>query len=363
MMMKRSLILSAVLLLAMTAAFTLVPSAPASGKSGGAAVGEPAPDFTLRDLAGRKHELAGYRGKITVIAFLATKCPISNDYNERVRAIAEEYGAKGIVFLGINASSDETVEMARAHAERNGFRFPLLKDESGSVADAYGAMRTPEIYIVDARGVIRYHGRIDNSRDPARASRHDLRAALDEMLAGKPVTTPETKAFGCIIKRSQASLMRGLDLAAAAQVNRTPVRLIKPAQYPEMVKETVAQGKVLVVNFWATWCGPCVAEFPEFVKLDKEYRAKGVRIVGISADEVSDLETKVVSFIKEKGVGFEIFLQDVEDPQEMIDVVDKKWEGVLPTTYIYDRKGNLALARYGIIDRDQMIQTIENALK
>jgi peroxiredoxin len=88
-----------------------------------------------------------------------------------------------------------------------------------------------------------------------------------------------------------------------------------------------------------------------------------VRFVGISADDVSDLQLKVVPFVKERKVKFDIFIQDVEDPQEMIDVVDKKWGGELPATFVYDRQGKLVFTRFGIIDRDQLIQAIENALK
>lgn len=358
--MKRTLTLSAALMLAFAGAMTLRSKTQAIE---GAVLGQPAPAFTLKDLAGSGHRLADYREKPVVIAFVSTKCPVSNDYNERLRVLAEDYAAKGVAVLGINASSDEPVEMIRAHAEKHGFKFPILKDEGNAVADAYGAVRTPEIFVVDRRGVLRYHGRVDNSRDPARIRRHDLREALDELLAGKEVTTPAPKAFGCLIKRAQAAMLDALEGAVQAQAKGFPVKLIKPAGYAPMVKQTGAAGKVLVVNFWATWCGPCVAEFPEFVKLDAEYRAKGVRFVGISADEVSDLQPKVIPFIKQKKVGFEIFVQDVEDPQEMIDVVDKKWEGTLPATFVYDRKGNVILVRYGIINRDHLAQAIEKALK
>lgn len=148
---------------------------------------------------------------------------------------------------------------------------------------------------------------------------------------------------------------------AASAAPRRKVALIKPLGYPKLVADT--KGKVLIVNFWATWCAPCVAEFPEFVALDLKYRTKGVRFVGISADEVTDLQSKVLPFVKAHKVQFDIFVQDVADPQQMMDLVDKQWEGALPATFVYDRQGKLSFVRYGIIDRDQLIQVIENALK
>ena len=357
--MKRILVITATILITMTAALTMRLGTKAGA---GAVIGQPAPAFALKDLNGKAHSLADYRGKLSVVAFISTKCPVSNDYNERIRVLADDYAAKGVVFLGVNADKDESVGMMREHATKNNFRFTILKDDGNVMADAYGAVRTPEIYIIDGRGVLRYHGRVDNSRDAAGVKRQDVRAALDELLAGKEVSVTETKAFGCLINRAQSALLERVDSSVSAQGNSS-VKLIKPAQYAPLVQETSKQGQVLVVNFWATWCGPCVAEFPEFIKLDAEYKAKGVRFIGISADEVADLQPKVVTFVKENKVGFEIFVQDVEDPQEMIDVVDKEWQGALPATFVYDRTGKIILSRYGIIDRDVLIQTIEKALK
>lgn len=316
-----------------------------------ARIGEPAPDFTLPDTTGKVHSLKSYRGRIAVLGFLGVACPISNAYNERIRAIVSDYSGKNVAFLGINSNFDEPVELIREHAAGNKLTFPILKDEGGRLADTYGAERTPEMFVVDGDGVLRYRGRIDNSQETRRVKRNDLRAALDELIGGKPVTIPEARAFGCLIKRT--------DEQAG---NFTPkVGRLKPADFAKF--KAASLGKVLVINFWATWCGPCVAEFPEFVALDAKYRDKGVKFVGISADEISDIDSKVIPFIKEQKALFEMMIQDTDDPEEMIAVVDKEWQGTLPATFIFDKTGKLSYVRYGIIDRDLLIEAIEKAMK
>lgn len=325
-----------------------------------ARIGEPAPDFTLSDTAGRVHSLKSYRGKIAVLGFLGVACPISNAYNERIRAIVSDFAGQDVAFLGINSNIDEPVQMVREHAAGNQLTFPILKDEGSRVADIYGAERTPEMFVVDRDGVLRYRGRIDNSQELRRVKRNDLRAALDELMSGKPVTIPEARAFGCLIKR--AADAEAINRAEEQAKDFSPkVGRLKPADFAKF--KAASLGKVLVINFWATWCGPCVAEFPEFVALDAKYRDKGVKFVGISADEISDIDSKVIPFIKEQKAMFEMMIQDTDDPEEMIAVVDKEWQGTLPATFIFDKTGKLSYVRYGIIDRDLLIEAIEKAMK
>jgi peroxiredoxin len=106
-----------------------------------------------------------------------------------------------------------------------------------------------------------------------------------------------------------------------------------------------------------------VAEFPELVALDAQFRGKGVKLVGITADDPGDVKPKVIPFIKKQKVKFEIVLQDTDDPQEMMDKINKDWPGVLPATFVYDKQGNLAYSRFGIIDRELLVAEIEKALK
>src|SRR5215475_1072156 len=139
------------------------------------------------------------------------------------------------------------------------------------------------------------------------------------------------------------------------------VGTLKPADFAKF--KDSAKGQVLVLNFWATWCGPCVAEFPELVALDAKYRDKGVKFVGISADDAEDVRPKVIPFIKKHQVKFDIVQQDLEDAEEVMNQITKDWNGIIPVTVVYDRQGNLAYSRFGIIDRDLLVAEIEKALK
>lgn len=158
-------------------------------------------DFELKDTNGQTVTLSQLKGNVTAIFFIATRCPISDDYNERMKALFNEYSPRGVKFVFINSNSTEPAPEVVEHAKKWGFPFKVYKDDNNVVADRFGAQFTPEVFVLDRDGVIRYHGAIDDSRPVDKVSRHYLRTALDELLAGKAVSTAETKAFGCTIKR------------------------------------------------------------------------------------------------------------------------------------------------------------------
>ncbi len=159
-------------------------------------------NFTLEDYKGNRHSLTDYKtSKVIVLMFIATQCPISNAYNERMVQLDKDYSQKGVVFIGINSNKQESVEEIKEHASRNGFGFIVLKDHKNVIADRLGASVTPEIFVLNNNFEILYHGRIDDSKNPEKVNSEDLRNALDAVLAGKDVEKSETKAFGCTIKR------------------------------------------------------------------------------------------------------------------------------------------------------------------
>ena len=195
-----ALFLGAVLIVAVAAVAGSghsVPDLPAPP-----AIGAVIDDFTLPDADGASHSLASLKGKNgTVIIFIATKCPVSNAYNDRMEKVFEDYKAKGFNVVGINSNSTEPSAEVKSHAAEKGLKFTILKDDGNKIADRLGATRTPEVYVLDNKGKLAYHGRIDDAQKVESVTSNDLRNALDEMGSGKAVTKTGGAAFGCTIKR------------------------------------------------------------------------------------------------------------------------------------------------------------------
>jgi peroxiredoxin len=161
-------------------------------------------NFALDDYNSVRHSLTDYKSsKAIVLMFIATQCPVSNAYNERIVQLYKDYTSQGVAFIGINSNKQEGTEEIKEHAQEHGFLFPILKDMNNTIADKLGASVTPEIFVLNTKFEILYHGRIDDSRKKAKVNSKDLRTALDAILTGKPVEITETKAFGCSIKRVQ----------------------------------------------------------------------------------------------------------------------------------------------------------------
>lgn len=168
-------------------------------------LGSKVDDFSVKDVKGKTVPLSSVKGDVTVVAFIATQCPVSNAYNERMNALYNDYAPKGVKFVFINSNNTEPAAEVEQHASKHGFPFAVYKDDGNVVADRFGAQVTPEIFVLDKGSVIRYHGPIDDSQAPQRIKNNRLRSALDSMLAGKDVETAQAKAFGCTIKRKKSS--------------------------------------------------------------------------------------------------------------------------------------------------------------
>ena len=156
----------------------------------------------------RRYSLDSFREKpVLVVIFSCNHCPYVQAYEDRMVAIQRNYSAKGVQLVAINSNDEKSypedgfenmVERAREKA----FNFPYLRDADQTVVEAYGAVCTPHAFAFDAKRVLRYRGRIDDSKDSSHVTSHDLRNALDDLVAGKVVRTADTKPFGCSIKWS-----------------------------------------------------------------------------------------------------------------------------------------------------------------
>jgi peroxiredoxin/mono/diheme cytochrome c family protein len=193
-------------------AFALLIQAPCAGlfaEEPATPVGRTVGDFRLRDAVGREYSLADYQDDtIVVIAFLGTECPLAKMYGPRLSELAAEYTSRGVAFLGVNSNTQDSNTEIAAYARRHELNFPLLKDLGNQLADELGARRTPEVFVLDQQRIVCYWGRIDDQYGVGylreKPTRKDLQVALDELLAGKPVSQPMAESVGCLIGRVKA---------------------------------------------------------------------------------------------------------------------------------------------------------------
>jgi peroxiredoxin len=244
---------------------TVPPRRPAAALP--APVGRKVADFTLRDTRGREWSLRAVADKkLVVVAFLGADCPLANLYGPRLAELAGTFGPRGVAFVGINANAQDSLADTRAYARRHRLPFPLLKDPDQAVSDRLGAVRTPEVFVLDEGRVVRYWGRIDDRYEVGgvrrpRAGRRHLAAALEELLAGRPVTRPAVPSVGCHIGREPRARPRGR-VTYAGQVGPivqrrcagchraggvAPFPLTEPAdvvRWSAMIREVVDQGRM-----------------------------------------------------------------------------------------------------------------------
>ena len=185
----------AVLLFILTLALAVAANAQ------GVSVGATLDNFSLSDTNGKTQTLNDMKGKNgAVIIFVSAQCPVVKGYNERMNQLTEDYKAKGITVIGINSNATESLEWVKSHAVAT-YKFPVLIDKGNVLADKLGATVTPEVYYLDAKNTLLYHGAIDNDRAGKNVTEQFLRAAFDASLSGKPVARKSANAFGCSIKR------------------------------------------------------------------------------------------------------------------------------------------------------------------
>jgi peroxiredoxin len=170
------------------------------------AIGAKVADVALKDVNGKRRTLGEFQAKnAIVVVFVGTQCPLANLYLPTLAELQKRYAERGVQVLAVNSNDQDSFADVAEHANERKLPFPMLKDADQSAADAFGARRTPEVFLLDSNRTIRYRGRIDDQYGytyrRAAPSRMELKDALEELLARKPVTTPESPCEGCLIGR------------------------------------------------------------------------------------------------------------------------------------------------------------------
>ncbi len=332
--------------------------------------GAKAPEFNLKGIDGKMHNLNEYaKARVLVIIFSANHCPTAQAYEDRIMAITDEYKSIGVTVVVISSNSPKALNLAEMgytdlgdsyedmiiRAKDKSFNFPYLYDgDEQKTAIAYGPVATPHAFVFDKDRNLQYSGRIDASEKPGTGKGEDLRNAVDAVLAGKKPAISSTKVFGCSMKWSwKSDYTRRL----YKEWSELPVALneIDVDGVKELLKNK--SDKLRLINIWATWCGPCTIEFPDFVIIDRMYRGRDFEFISISADKPGKKE-QVLKFLKNKEASNKNFIYNKDNIYDLIEAVDPRWQGALPYTLLVEPGGKIIYSQQGLIDPLKMKKLI-----
>ena len=327
------------------------------------AIGAAAPDFDLPGVDGKRYTLASFASaKVLVVVFTANHCPTAQAYEARLEKLYADYHGRGVQLVLVSPNdplalrldeqgySDlgDTFEDMKIRAKDRGWTFPYLYDgETEAMSRKYGPVATPHVFVFDAGRKLRFVGRVDDGENPAKITTSDARNAIEAVLAGKPVPVETTKVFGCSVKWSdkRAWVKDGYEKWALEPVT---LESIDEAGVRALAKNEGGK-KLRLLNVWATWCGPCVIEFPDLVSIHRIYRGRDFEVVTVNADE-ADKREKALAFLKEQQASTRNFAFDKGDPYALIEAVDPKWQGALPHTIVVAPGGEVIYRSEGAFD-------------
>ena len=335
------------------------------------AIGAPAPDFILPAVDGNTYSLASFKdAKILVVVFMCNHCPTSQAYEKRIIQMTNEYAAKGVRVVAISPNAPSALRLdelgfsdvgdgfddMKVRAKNAGYNFPYLYDgETETASKIYGPVATPHIFIFDQQRRLRYNGRIDDQENPAKAPQSfDARAAIDALMTGREPSVTVTPTFGCSIKWIEKS---NWTQKAAMTWAHEPVSLdtIDVDGIGALVRNNTK--KLRLINLWATWCVPCVEEFPQLVTLNRMYRDRGFELISISTDD-SPARAKALRFLEKQACSSPNYIYKGEDKYQLIRTIDPKWQGALPYSLLVEPGGKIVYAKQGVIDPEALKKII-----
>ncbi len=334
------------------------------------AIGAAAPDFSLPAIDGKTYGLSDFgSAKVLVIVFTCAHCPTAQLYEGRIKKLVDDYKDRGVALVAIQPNDPKSVrldelgytdvsdsfEEIKIRAEHRHFNFPFLYDgETQKVARAYGPTSTPHVFVFDQARKLRYQGNVDSSQREALAKVASTRNAIEAVLAGRPVPVLKTPTIGCSIKWAYKEASGREEMT---EIEREPVtvELTGTEQLKRLRRNTT--GKVLLVNFWATWCGPCTAEFPELQKIFRMYRHRKFDMVTISTN-FPDEKPAVLEFLQKQHASSRNLVFGSEDAYAQMAAFDPDWNGANPYTVLIGLDGQVLYKNQGPITPLEVRRTI-----
>jgi peroxiredoxin len=336
-------------------------------------IGAPCPEFSLPGVDDRTHKLSDFAdARLLVVVFTCNHCPTAQAYEDRIIKLEADYRSRGVRLIAISPNDPlavrldelgytdvgDTLDDMKYHAKRVGFRFPYLYDgETQSVSTAFGVLATPQVFIFDEKRTLRYNGRIDDADIKAPTS-HDARNAIDELLAGKPVSVATTRVFGCSTKwaekRASAKKSRAKWDAEAVSLKE-----IEAGPLKELIANKTENYRL--VNLWSITCIPCIDEQPEFVTINRMYRKRHFELITILTDDVARKENALKALRLNK-VSCRNLVFTGGDRDELAEIVDGNWQGPLPYTMLIAPGGKIVKRWSDEIDPQEVKTTLANTL-
>ena len=326
------------------------------------AIGAPAPDFTLQAVDGKAYSLDTFKdSKVLVVIFTAVHCPTAEVYEGRIKKLIADYATKGVAFVVIQPNSAKALRLdemgytdvgdslddMKVRAQYRNFTFPFLYDgDTQEVARKYGPTATPHVFVFDEKRLLRYQGRVDSNPREAYANVPDARNAIDAVLSGGTVSVEKTPTVGCSIKWLDKATLHNAELDA---ISKEPVPLEKVDAAGIKALRQNTTGKTLLVNFWATWCGPCTEEFPDLQNTYRMYRKRPFDLVTVSIN-YPDEEAAVRRFLEGQHASSRNLLSASMDPYELMRAFDPDWGGGVPYSMVIAPGGQMLYKENGRVD-------------
>jgi peroxiredoxin len=334
------------------------------------ALGASAPDFSLPGVDGQIHKLSDYASSpILVVVFTCNHCPIAQMYEKRIQQLANDYKDKGVAVVAIQGndpqairideldSSDvsDTLPEMKIRVQYKHLTYPYLYDgDTQKVTRAYGPQATPHAFIFDQQRHLRYEGRIDNSYRTELVKTQDARNAIDALLAHKEVAVKHTGVFGCSTKWSEKAAGRQ---AALEKINEQPVTVATISKSELTKLRTNPSHQMMLVDFWATWCGSCIVEFADLQDTLRMYGARDYSVVTVSAN-MPDEQPSVLRFLQKKHATSSNYLFDSQDTSSLQTAFDPKWDSAVPYTILLSGDGKVLYKQLGSVDLLELKRTI-----